>query len=349
MLRIGVRDFKIKEYTPQELGITISDLQNYVFQHRQRFFHIMFIPTFPVGQYWCMCQKDDLFAPKLSVPYEVENRLHQLGLTENPTPWYSFALLILIPVGFLIYALSQSYQSHVSNENYKADEQKFMNKIDSMKVNAFLEFYPRGVEDTSGHKLAQVKSVSKDSVELLVYKSDAQDKYQDISYFSPQLLEKFSKKNRIKTVWISKKKLKELRLAQSDGLAVPQFDEGRVFYFSNIKEYFGPIIETSGNIYDYQTKTGEMVVINNGYDCQFTKSSYKFENGETLTLEKTILKKGQPTVVTYVLVKPIEQYSENHFSHKIGTLECFDLVNSKKIQISLYPRNSEISFSIENE
>jgi hypothetical protein len=353
MLRIGVRDFKIKEYTPQELGITTPDLQNFVFQHRQRFFHIMFIPTFPVGQYWCMREKDESFAPKLSIPYSVEDRLRELGYSESRIPWYSFALLIAIPVGFVMYLLSQSYNGYVSNENYKIQEGEFIDRIDSLRVNSFLEFYARGVEDNNGNKLTQVKTVVKDSVELLVYQSDSKDKYEDISNFSPELLEKFSRKNRIKTVWISKKRLKELRLAQSEGnsngLPVPEFDKGRMFYFSEIKEYFGPIIETSENVFDYQTKTGQMIITNNGYDCQFTQPSYKLEHGETITFEKAILKKGESTTVTYVLVKPIEEYTKNHYQPAIGTFDCLDLVNSKKVQISFYPQNSEFTFSTKNE
>jgi hypothetical protein len=335
MLRIGVRDFKIKEYTPQELGITAPDLQNFVFQHRQRFFHIMFIPTFPVGQYWCMRERDKSFAPKLSIPYSVEDRLEALGYSESGTPWYSFALLIAIPVGFIMYLLSQSYNSHVSDENYKIQEGEFVNKIDSLKVNSFLEFYARGVEDNNGNKLTQVKSVVKDSVELLVYQSDSKDKYEDISNFSPELLEKFSRKNRIKTVWISKKRLKELRLAQSEGnrngLPVPEFDKGRMFYFSEIKEYFGPLFKDEESVFDYQTKKATMIIINQGFPCK---------NGETSN-------------VTFDLVKPIGEYKGQDASYRfvsaLEPIECLDLTNNKIVKISFYPKNSGFRFSTKNE
>ncbi len=309
-----------------------------------------------------MRKKDEFFPLDYPLPQEVQHKLIELGYTNNNTPWYSFSLFILVPIVLIIYLIFGAIKSNILKEDSQNFELEFLSKIDTIKVNTFLEFQANYNEK----KLAQVKFVDTDSVHLRILKVDSSNQLPGIDRFSPKLVRLFSENNIEKTFWISKTRLKELRKSSTNnvGLVVPEFTELKKYYLNKMVYYFGPYFETSEISFDHTKKTGKIKVINKGYDCQFNKSFYKLDSGEVLSFDKNILKNGDSTTFTYQLVKPIEKYETfdtnpygeemfianiEKFTPILGHFQCTDLVNSKKSKIYFFSINSKFKLVSKNE
>ncbi|HEU4716278.1 MAG TPA: hypothetical protein VFU15_00510 [Bacteroidia bacterium] len=98
----GIRKFSIYTFSPSELGFTDPSWNGIQFKVLQQYFHLMWIPFFPVGKKWAISKPDG----KL---YEVPHNI--LGHLGDPsakvrTPWYAFAGLILAGVAGIISGIS---------------------------------------------------------------------------------------------------------------------------------------------------------------------------------------------------------------------------------------------------
>ncbi len=54
MIVFGTNNYALKTIDPMDIGVDPSALHGLKIQRRQKYFHLMFIPTFPIGQYWAL-------------------------------------------------------------------------------------------------------------------------------------------------------------------------------------------------------------------------------------------------------------------------------------------------------
>jgi hypothetical protein len=329
-LRIGTRSFLIKEYSIQQLGINDIAFENYTFQHRQQFFHISLVPVFPTGKFWTMREKGKLFAMDYEVPVHVEERIFQLGYSESKTLWYSYLLLLLIPFGIVFMGLQQCNNDRISNNNQEEAQQKLISKLDSLDKSTYLEFYFSG--QLSGNILAQINTVKKDSIELIIPKFNQNDRYDNLS-FSNGILKKFNNKDSVNLIWVSRNFLKE-SITVSNGKPNSKITTEGNISLREIKKYFGPIVLDEMLSFDYEKNIAKISLVNTGFDCKLLKSEIVFESGEKAVFSKTDFNKWDTLMLTLTLPKSLDEYTGAYLK-EIGKLDCYDIIKNKNVKLDL--------------
>ena len=102
ILVFGVRHFTVKTYHASELGFTDPSWSNTRFEAVQKYFHLMYIPFFPVGQMIGVRGSDGKLY-HLTAPVAAQINTYQLT---HKAPWYSFIGLMLIGLIIILSAFS---------------------------------------------------------------------------------------------------------------------------------------------------------------------------------------------------------------------------------------------------
>jgi hypothetical protein len=102
----GWRYFKLKSFTPTELGLPNPKESNFAIELRQGYFHLFYIPFLSIGQKWNIRKGGKLY----ETPAPVMEHIHQRRVSAR-TPWYTFAGPILIVAGFAIYGFNEKIDS----------------------------------------------------------------------------------------------------------------------------------------------------------------------------------------------------------------------------------------------
>lgn len=98
MIVFGHNNFLIKSYTAKEVGIPEEQATGMLFQVRQRYAHIFWIPIFPIGKAYVLKREGE--KQLYEMPTEIKQVI-QARYGNPKTPWYSFALLLLgLAIGF---------------------------------------------------------------------------------------------------------------------------------------------------------------------------------------------------------------------------------------------------------
>jgi hypothetical protein len=105
----GINSFKAHTFTPEELGIPNESKVDLKFEVRQKYFHLFWIPTFGIGK--------DYILHKDGGAYELPSHYveHIKNTGKVKTPWYTFALPLLVLLGVLGYWANEEYQKFSYN------------------------------------------------------------------------------------------------------------------------------------------------------------------------------------------------------------------------------------------
>jgi hypothetical protein len=109
LLVFGVRHFTMKTYNPAEIGLTDPSWNNVRFEAVQKYFHMMYIPFFPVGKFIGVRTNGNLY----HLTPQVASQIDQQSLLRK-TPWYSF----IGPIIMMLVLIIASINSMVSDHNY---------------------------------------------------------------------------------------------------------------------------------------------------------------------------------------------------------------------------------------
>jgi hypothetical protein len=101
----GWNSFKIKTFTPFELGLSKTVDNDFSIELRQSYFHFFWIPFFGIGKKWTIRKDGALY--EMPAVYKDHVRTQQLPLK---TPWYTFAGPLLIIAGFIFYGFSEKLE-----------------------------------------------------------------------------------------------------------------------------------------------------------------------------------------------------------------------------------------------
>lgn len=145
-LIIGYNSFRLKTFTPQELEIPKleSETYDYTIERRQRYFHLMRIPFFPIGKFWAVRKADGrLYEPD----YHIANLLDVLEI-RLLAPWYSFLgiiLAFLVILGGISWGYYDQWQRQDIRKKAVEHRGNTMNeKIALLNPDDYLEFYRMG-------------------------------------------------------------------------------------------------------------------------------------------------------------------------------------------------------------
>jgi hypothetical protein len=95
----GTADKAIREYTARELGFTDAG-ENALVECRQRYFHIWFLPFFPLGKFWVLKKGNEWYPLSKEQEKEMERR------AEIPaTPLYMWAGAVVVPLTIILFLL----------------------------------------------------------------------------------------------------------------------------------------------------------------------------------------------------------------------------------------------------
>jgi hypothetical protein len=124
MVVFGWNSFKLQSYRPSEIGLLAELDAKMSFQFRQKYFHIFWIPCFPMGQAWVMRKTND--SQHYAVPEDVQ-KLLWVRAPDVGTPWYTFAVpIIAVVMGISLFVGSQ-FRLARERENYI----RIMSEIDN--------------------------------------------------------------------------------------------------------------------------------------------------------------------------------------------------------------------------
>jgi hypothetical protein len=205
MILFGRNHFLVKKVKPEEIGMFDAEHRSMHFELRQKYFHLYYIPFFPLGQEWFLRQNHELYHTTSAVENKLKNRFPSI------VDWKSFALPILIFVGVILFSIMNSIQHHRYEESAKIErsEQK---KLLTTQINNLNQYSYINFKMDYKDIYYKVNQTTKDSVELIEYEfplpeidSAIRSK---ISYNSSRLLFlELSKAKPKKKNWIKRKEL----------------------------------------------------------------------------------------------------------------------------------------------
>ena len=179
-LVFGWNNFHIKSYKPSELGLPVELDEQLTIERRQKYFHLMFIPTFSLGQTWSVRKRGD------SALYEVPAQMLVFLEAQNiqhKTPWYTFALPILAVAGgvlFLFFEMISEFNQKEQSRIYH--EQRVMSTTQSINAPITSTYF----EMEDGERTVYLKVVDHDKEFLRCLLS-----YKDPEYSEYEVLEAF--------------------------------------------------------------------------------------------------------------------------------------------------------------
>ena len=158
-LRIGIRTMRVATYSLSEFGITTEEAEKFAMPYtafdvfnvqtisvaeprvekRSRYFHISFIPVFPVGVDWTIRKTDGkLYIANLPC----ENKIRGV-IPRSRSPWYSYLalwILLVVGIGLIFFEIvlpdinRALHQKKAINERYTANLEALEHLRDSSVI-----------------------------------------------------------------------------------------------------------------------------------------------------------------------------------------------------------------------
>ncbi|NME67992.1 hypothetical protein [Flammeovirga aprica] len=157
----GTRHFKLKSYTLKELELSDSEFHNITIERRQKYFHLYWIPFCPVEKMWALRKNGELY----DLPAEYAAILEAKGL-QHKTPFYTFALPLLVIAGFAFYGAKEKIRQYQSSQRV---EQSFTEGLASLNEKVAspmpLDYYRLdAIGDYKSNTYLKVLAVQNDSI-----------------------------------------------------------------------------------------------------------------------------------------------------------------------------------------
>jgi hypothetical protein len=128
MLIFGKNDFRIKSYTPFELGVSKNPNQGFNIEIRQNYFHLLGIPCFDLGITWHI--RKGLTLTEMPEPYKQQINMSKFGAS---TPWRTFTLPFLIMLSMVAISVNDVVERRKAHLKAVEQEAEFKQFNDSEK------------------------------------------------------------------------------------------------------------------------------------------------------------------------------------------------------------------------
>ncbi|MDZ7877013.1 MAG: hypothetical protein U5L45_05050 [Saprospiraceae bacterium] len=143
MFIFGKNTFRIKSYTPFELGLSKNPNQGFTIEIRQNYFHLLGLPCFDMGITWHIRK-----GPTLSLMPEPYRQQIDTSKLRVSTPWRTFTLPILIMVCLVAYNANMVREKRQNTQQTTENEAKNKKKLENQKP---------FISDNSSYEVEKVK------------------------------------------------------------------------------------------------------------------------------------------------------------------------------------------------
>jgi hypothetical protein len=96
MILFGWNNYRLTSVQPHELGVQASANADMSIEYRQKYFHLFFIPVFPLGKFWAVRQAGQLYEPSA----QLRERLESMQLRSKNGIWAWTGILLAVAVSF---------------------------------------------------------------------------------------------------------------------------------------------------------------------------------------------------------------------------------------------------------
>ena len=121
----GWYSFKIKTYTPEELGLENENNEHVTFEVRQKCFHLFWIPVFGLEIIYGLRKNDVLY----ELPYEYIQLIN--SKEEIKSPWYTYLLLLIGGVVLVWAVIMQMYSNYQYTQKKEREHEQLISQIDN--------------------------------------------------------------------------------------------------------------------------------------------------------------------------------------------------------------------------
>jgi hypothetical protein len=121
MIVYGWNSFIVGTYKPSDIGLDAGMDNEVVFERRQKYAHLFWIPFFGIGQIWVLRKRND--SNQYQLQPDVEKVL-QYKYPRHKTPWYTFSLPIVGAAILVIVFFVNMFDSYASRKRYAEYEAK---------------------------------------------------------------------------------------------------------------------------------------------------------------------------------------------------------------------------------
>lgn len=188
-IRFGFRTVRVKTYELNYFGITQEEAESFAVQYddfdiwnsnksliisppqiekRVKYFHIMFVPFFPIETHWTVRNKNGVFKINAICEKKVKST-H----SKSYGPWYTFLAPILCITALLIFGITDFFSDQIQQYNYSNEltnrRQQLIKELDSIPT----PFYLVTTKSFKPRKFIRVDSITKSSLHItnLVYET----------------------------------------------------------------------------------------------------------------------------------------------------------------------------------
>lgn len=264
----GWNHFRIRSFTPFELGITQKTDIDFTIELRQRYFHLFWIPFFSLGKKWAVRKGGKLY----EMPEVIAEVIRGRDDLRSRTPWYTFAGPLLIMATIIIYNINEKVEDykHLQYEKAQFAAAYVDNSIKFRKPSPY-DFYR--LVDVNGYsnKYARITGMDKQHIQL-TYINNTQ-----ASAWSPvqvaDLFNKFS--NDLETVTINRSDSSKIICSDYDqrhsteGITIKDQYGTQHYRVDKIVRLDGPILE-AGSM-GYFSGNCSMDINNSGLETTIKK------------------------------------------------------------------------------
>lgn len=239
----GWNNFKIKSYTPYELGLTNNQNTDFTIEVRQSYFHLFWIPFFGLGKKWAIRKNDQLY----ELPQVYEHAI-EAAKPAVKTPWYTFLgpiLLVCTGIGFLAYQEIDDYQSkQYAIKQHEKNTAALTAKLNTLNTRDFITLHASNYADKD--VFLKVEDAGKDTLTVTPLEIETK-KYRlgemEIeNYYTQNQSHLPSVKLPRKTIMGAYPITYEQTFAPYPALT-DVFGNGKKYTVTNVVRHFGPIIE----------------------------------------------------------------------------------------------------------
>lgn len=197
MIVYGWNSFKIKSFSPVELGIVSTEWEGYTFEARQKYFHLFWIPFFGIGKVYVIRKGNDMF----EMPQEFIDTIKSRASIRSPFYTFTIPLIALAVITYMSIQSSiaesrfearmefQENKEKEKEDQFIAEQNELLAQIDNLSTSSFIQI--EGKEEGNDYSLynayLKVENVSKDVTcsyffSSKRFKENNQDELNDLYY-----------------------------------------------------------------------------------------------------------------------------------------------------------------------
>src|SRR6185369_5805834 len=165
MIRIvfGWNHFKLRSFTPFQLGITQKTDIDFTIELRQRYFHFFWIPFFSLGKKWAIRKGGKLY----EMPQVIADVTRGRDDLRVKTPFYTYAGPLLIVAAIIIFNINERVEDYRRLQYEKSQfAAAYADNSAKFRKPSPYDFYTLTDVNGFGTKYARITGMDKQHIEL---------------------------------------------------------------------------------------------------------------------------------------------------------------------------------------